>query len=469
MPDSPSEFTDRGSSASINAALRGRVFRLALPALGEQFLNLCVGLFDVFLAGRVSHTVGETGLTTAAVGVAAYQSWLATLLFALIGTGTTALVARSWGAGDREQANRFTNRSIMLALLFGLVIYGLLYAVSPWYATLQKMEGRSHEIVVHYLRTDACGHVLYGCCLIGAAALRGIGDMRTSLLILGAVNLLNIAVSTSLVFGVGPIEPWGLEGVVAGTVVARLTGGLLMLAVLARGRSGLRLRRSLLVPHADDIRRILRIGAPHAADGAIMWTGQSLFVMIIARLGDADAGKAYFAAHMIGMEVEALTYLPATAWGYAAASLIGQSLGAGDFDRARRVGHEAARQASLIALAGALVYLFAAPLIFAVMTTEPAVREIGVPALRFLSWYQVPLALLIVYLYALRGAGDTRSPLIVNALGIFCVRLPLGYLFGIVLDGGLIGAWTGMCLDVVIRAAVSYGLYLRGRWMETKV
>ena len=189
---------------------------------------------------------------------------------------------------------------------------------------------------------------------------------------------------------------------------------------------------------------------------------------VIANLGTA-ADKSYVAAHIIGMEVEALTYLPATAWGYAAATLIGQSLGAGEIPKALRYGHVAAQQISVFAAIAACAYLAGAPLIYEVMTTEPDVRAIGVSAFRFLSWYQVPLALLIVYIYSLRGSGDTRSPLFINVLGIFCVRLPLGYLFGIVLNGGLIGAWTGMCLDVVVRAGLSAFLYVRGKWAETVV
>lgn len=455
------------SPTPFDRELRRRVLTLALPALGEQLLNFCVGLFDVFLAGRVNHD-GEVGLTTTAVGFAAYQSWLATLLFALVGTGTTALVARSWGAGNREEANRFANASLLLAGVMGIFIYAFLYTCGPWFAELQQLTGASYDVAVHYLRMDARGELMYGFCLIGAAALRGAGDMRTPLSVLTVVNLLHLAVSCSLVFGVGPIEPWGLNGIVAGTVTARISGGLLMLAMFARGASGLRLQWQWLVPHASDAWRIVRIGAPHAVDGALTWTGQILFMKVIANLG-AATNKAFVAAHIIGMEVEALTYLPATAWGYAAATLIGQSLGAGEIPKAMRYGHVAARQISLFAVIAACAYLIGAPLIYELMTTEADVRAIGTPALRFLSWYQVPLAVLIVYIYSLRGSGDTRSPLFINLLGIFGVRLPLGYLFGIVLDGGLIGAWTGMCLDVVVRAGLSAFLYVRGKWAETRV
>lgn len=448
---------------------RRRVWSLALPALGEQLLNFCVGLYDTFLAGQVSGGDHEIGVYTTTVGIAAYISWLASLMFSLVGTGTTALVARSWGAGDSEQANRFAGRSITLAAPLGLIVCAVLFFLAPVYAQLQKMQGESLAIAVAYIRAEAFGHVFFGFCLIGAAALRGAGNMRTSLFVLGCVNVLNILISTMLVFGVGPIESWGVNGIVAATVAARTCGGLIMLAVLWRGVSGLQLRLRHMLPHADDIRRILRIGVPAALDGALMWSGQSAFLAVIARLGGGSAEKAFTAAHMIGMEAEALTYLPATAWGYAAASLVGQSLGAGDAAEGRRLGNEAARQAVFVAMFGACTYLFGADLIYGVMTKESAVREIGAPALRFLSWYQIALAVLVVYIFALRGAGATRMVLWLNVVGVICIRLPVAWLMGIVLDLGLIGAWSGMCADVVARAVIAWILFRRGGWARTVV
>lgn len=457
------------SAAPSRGEIRSRVLALAVPALGEQLLNFCVSLFDTFLAGHVTTAGHEVGVYTTTVGIAAYVSWLATLVFSLVGTGTTALVARARGAGDFEQANRFANRSITLAGGLGLIVYLVLTLLAPLYGRMQGMEGESLRVVVRFLRTDAFGQVFFCYCLIGSAALRGAGDMRTPMYVLAFVNVLNVILSSTLVFGLGPVEPWGIDGIVTGTVTARICGGLLMLIVLGNGVHALKLRRNYLVPHADDIRRILRIGIPAAFDGILMWCGQWTFLMIVSRLGSGALEKAYTAAHVIGMESEALTYLPATAWGYAAASLVGQSLGAGDPLRARRFGNEAARHCIFVALVGALVYLCGAQYVYGVMTKEVAVREIGVPALRFLSWYQIPLAVMVVYVHTLRGAGDTRAVMWINIAGIFGIRLPVAYLLGIVYPGGLIGAWSGMCLDVVFRMIAAMVYFRRGKWSRTVV
>jgi putative MATE family efflux protein len=469
MPDPTTESAGGDEAAQARSKLRLSVLTLALPALGEQLLNFCVSLFDTYLAGQVSTAAHEVGIYTTTVGIAGYISWLATLIFSLVGTGTTALVARARGGGDLEGANRFANRSLTLAGGLGLVVFALLIVLAPIYARMQQLQGESHRVAVAFLRADAFGQVFFCYCLIGSAALRGMGDMCTPMIVLGVVNILNICLSSSLVFGLGPIAPMGIDGIVTGTVAARICGGLLMLGVLGRGVSGLKLRIGYLIPHAQDVHRIVKIGLPAAVDGILMWFGQSLFLMIIARLGGGTQESAFTAAHMIGMEAEALTYLPATAWGYAAASLVGQSLGAGDPIRARRLGNEAARQCILVAIVGAVVYLVGAQWIYAVMTRETAVREIGIPALRFLSWYQIPLAVMIVYIHAIRGAGDTRTVMFINIVGIMGIRLPVGYVFGIACSGGLIGAWSGMCLDVSFRMLVAMLYYRSGRWAQAKV
>ncbi|NOX54897.1 MAG: MATE family efflux transporter [Planctomycetes bacterium] len=449
------------------------VFWLALPVLGEQFLNFCVGFYDTFLSGRIGPAA------TAAIGLAAYVSWLAGMLFGLVGTGTTALVARHWGAGEFEAANRATNCSIALAVAFSGLVYGVIYTAAPGIAWLLDMDEPTRQIVVRYLRIDGVGHLFTSVSLVGAAALRGAGDMRSPLIILGTVSVLNAAVSTVLVFGVGPwpslgiettwLRPLGIDGIVLGTVIARCIGGLLMLGALARGLSGLRLTRDEFTVRSTMAARILRIGTPAALDGLLMWCGHFLFLMVIANLGRGRFDSVPFAAHIVGIQVEAITYLPAVAWGYAAATMVGQSLGAGRPDRAVRAGHAAALQCGLLAVGISLLFYFGADRIYSIMHQAPEVQAVGAPAFRFLAWFQVPLVFSIVYVYALRGAGDTRFPMLVTALGVYGVRLPGAWWCGIVLHGGLLGAWIGMVADVCVRALLVFVRFMKGRWQAIEV
>lgn len=440
-----------------------RVLALALPVLIQQLLLYGVGLCDTFLAGRIDSTA------TSAVGLAVYVGWLASLMFAMAVTGAAALMARHWGAGERSQANEIFNQSLALAACLGIAVFAVLYTAAPSIAGLQEMTGETGTRVVRYLRIDAFGHLFTSVTVAGAAALRSTGDMRSPMLIMGFVNVLNATISTALVYGIGPFPQLGVDGIVAGTVIARSCGAAITLAVFIRGLSGLRLDARFLLPRPGVVRRILRIGLPAGADGAFTLTAYFVFMMIIARLATGARGQATYAAHVIGIQIEALTYLPAVAWGTAAATLIGHALGRRDFDMARRVGHIAAFQCSLLACGASLTYYFGAGPIYRIMHTDELVRQIGVPALRFLAFFQISLVLQIVYVHALSGAGDTRSPMLFTLFSMFLVRLPLAYVCGILLHGGLIGAWIGMGSDVTLRAVLALTRYARGAWLDIKV
>ncbi len=436
---------------------------LALPVLTEQLLNTFVGLFDTYLAGRISPAA------TSAIGLASYVDWLGGMLFMLVATGTTALVSRYTGGGDQPQANRFANESLTLAALLGSGVAITMFALAPLLARYCHMTGDAFGMTVEYLRIDALGYIVSGITFVGCAALRGVGNMRTPMLIFGVINVANVIASMTFVYGFGPCPALGVQGIVLGTITARVVGALLTTAVFVGGRSGLHLRRHELLPSRRNAYRILRIGLPAGVDGAVMWSGHFLFLALIARLASDPLGQAYFAAHIVAVRVEAFSYLPAVAWSAATATMIGQALGAGLPQRARRVGHEGVIQSVTLNLAVAIFFFFGAKTVFEVMSADALVREVGVGPFRYLALMQPFMVASIVYVGGLRGAGDTRFPLLISLVGTVLLRVPVGYVFGIMLNGGLLGAWVGMFADNLWRAAAAYARFVRGRWLHAKV
>ena len=446
----------------LTGSLRRTVFVFALPVLCEQFLIFLVGFVDTYLSGRISAEA------TSATGLSAYVGWLASMLFGLIGAGTTALVARHWGAREFDRANEIMNRSLVLGTIMGLATGVVIYWSAAPFASLLGMKGETYGITVDYLQLASIGHLASAVTLVGTASLRGAGDMRTPMFVLGTVCIVNVILSTLLVYGPGPIPSCGVSGIVFGTVVARYVGLILTLVVFIRGKSGLKWNLSQMRFERTSTGRILRIGVPAALDGAATWAGQFAFLMIIARLNQS-AGNFEFAAHMVGIRVEGITYLPAVAWGLAASTLVGQSLGAKQPERAVRGGYEAVIQCCVPVLAISLLFYYLAPQIFSLMHQHEDVRKIGVPAFRMLSFFQIPLIVSIVFVLALRGAGDTKVPMWINVGCVVLVRVPLAYLFGIVLEGGLIGAWIGMCVDVSLRGLLFFVRFRRRKWTEIVV
>ena len=447
---------------------------LALPTLLQQLLTFCVGMFDTWLSGQID------AAATSSIGVAAYLGWLASMLVNTVGIGTTAMVARHCGARQPDDANRVMHTALILGQIISLTMVVALFMLAPVFVRSFQMTGRTAEVALNYLRMDAFGHALTGVALIGAAALRGAGDMKRPMLVLSLINVFNIVTSLACVYGVGPEQGWycpvlvvstmGVYGIAAGTMSARLLGGLLMLFVLWRGSGSIRLNWSRLKFDGVIFRRLLKLGSFAGADSLIHWSGQFAFILIIRQvIVEGVSTDTVFAAHVVGVQVEAITYLPAIAWGQAAATVIGQCLGARKLRRAFHAGLVAVTQCGLLACAVGLTFYFGADMIYRVMHTDSLVGEVGVPAFRTMAWFQIPLVVFLVFRFSLQGAGDTRFPMLTTILGIGACRLPAAWLGGVVWRYGLIGAWSGMFIDLTFRATMMTTRYLRRKWLRTRV
>lgn len=447
----------------VEGPIRSHIFRLAMPVLAEQVLLAMVAWCDIYFAGTLSPAA------TAAVGFGAYVGWLASMLMGLVATGATALVARHVGAADRDTANLFANQAIAVAACLGIVSSTLFWCIAPLFSVMQGLHPDTARLTTIYLRIDACTYVLSSIGLAASASLRGAGDMRTPLYVMGTVNVVNVAMTALLTHGAGPIPGLGVVGIALGTAIGRVVGAAFILTVLVRGRSGLRLVPGALRPRRSPVHRLLRIGIPAAADSAVLWSGHFVFLLIIAASSAGALQTATLAAHYIAIRVESLSYLPAMAWALSAATMVGQALGAGKPARASRCGYEAAAQCAILLTVIGAVYLLCADLFFSLMTSDPLVRDIGAPVLRLIAFAQPGVAALIVLQGALRGAGDTRFPMLITIVGMMLLRLPLAYAGMHLLGWGLLGAWLGMFADLNIRGLLATWRFATGHWKRIRV
>ncbi|QDU79262.1 Multidrug resistance protein NorM [Polystyrenella longa] len=447
----------------VTAPLRSTLFYLSLPVLFEQLLNFGVGFVDTWLSGQLS------AAATSAIGFGSYVGWLAWMLFSIVSVGTTALVSRAWGARKQEEAREITNSALALSLVSGVIIGVVIILIARPISMALNHSPEALEATVNYIRGIALCFPAFCFITVSSAALRGAGFMQTPMWVMVIVNILNVIFSPSLVFGWGPFPALGINGIIIGTVLAEYFGALFMFLIFWKGRGTLQLRFSEWQVMGDIPRRIVRIGLPAVWDGIFTWVGQYIFLFIISQLAMGDIGTAIFAAHIIGVKLEGISYLTATAWGQAAATMVGQSLGADKIERARQAGHEAALQCCLPVLMTSFLFYLGSEEIYQWMHEDPLVVQAGAGAFKVLAWFQIPLVTSIIYVCALRGAGETRRPFWINMLGIFGVRIPLAWLLGIYYDGGLIGAWIGMCVDTAFRALLIWAYYVWGPWDRTEV
>jgi putative MATE family efflux protein len=313
----------------------------------------------------------------------------------------------------------------------------------------------------------------------GIACLVGAGDTRTGLWVTMGVALVNLPLAWSFCLGWGPFPAWGFVGIAVGTAISQTLGGLAVLWVLARGRFGLCLKPWLLWPNPRLLRRLLRISIPAGLDSLSTVLGQLWFLSIINRLGNVASS-----AHGIALGWEAMGFLSGNAFGTAAMTLVGQNLGAGRPERASRSGWVAfALGCGVMSFMGLLFFTFARSM-FRLFCPHPAEQPIiteGVPVLQLVAFAMPLLACMIIFTAALRGAGDTRVPVLFTWTGFLAVRIPLAYFLALPevdlgflgkwpgYDRGLFGAWMAMFADLTVRGMFFLWRFAGGAWQRARV
>ncbi len=422
---------------------------------------MLVGFSDTVLAG---HYLTESHL--AAMTVIAYTLWMLTNLFTFVSIGAVAMTARFVGAGDWPTANRVTNQSFVLGAMLALLFTAAGLLLGDRLAGLLQLEGTPAVLATRYLRVLVPMLPMMMLESVGIGCLRGAGDMFTGLATMVLVNVVNIAVAWSLLLGIGTLPEMGWDALPVGTACGHMMGGLIPLAVLLRGRAGLQIRRRLLRPDWELMRRILRVGVPGGIDVMSVVGCQLVFIAIVNRLGTVAA-----AAHGVAIRIESLAYLPGYAFQVAAATLVGQYLWARDFRRASRsVLTACATSGSMLLVGGLVLYVGSRQLVSLFLNAEQTdVAAIAPSLLRIVSLAMVPLAITQVLTGALRGAGDTRWPLAFTFIGFAGVRIPAAYVLSHTWGWGVQGAWYALVADVLVRLQLVSYRFLHGGWKKIEV
>ncbi|MDQ7793281.1 MAG: MATE family efflux transporter [bacterium] len=439
--------------------VRPGIVRLAWPVFAEMSLQTITQVVDLVMVGRLG------AVAVAAVGLSFQPLWLATGVFMGLAAGTTAVVARSVGAGDPGPAGRAAHQSFLLAVALALLVGS---AVLAGAATLLRLMGAEPAVVAagsSYVRLLVPGMVALMCGQVVTGALRGAGDTRTPLKISALVNLLNIGGNWVLIFGHLGFPALGLAGAAVATSLARAGGLVLLLAACFRSNAAVPFpRRGFFRPEPATMARVVRVGLPAALERITNSLGMVLYARVVAGLGTVA-----FAAHAIALNVESLSYMPGIALSVAASALVGQELGARRPDRAIACGWECLRLALTVMGGMGLIFLLLPGPLVRLYTADPGIVTLGVIALRVVAFAQIPEATGFVLGGALRGAGDTLTVLRITLIGVWGVRLISAYLFVPVLGLGILGAWLAMSLDWLVRAAYLAAHFRAGRWREIEV
>ena len=437
-----------------------RIWALAWPTLVYSMLELSLGVAD-FLMVR-----GLGSEATAAIGLNRQVTFLLESAALAVATGVITLVSQGVGAGNREQVDGAVRQSFRLVVLLGVPTTLVGYLASrPLLVALQA----SSETLAHgvpYLHIYFLGTLFLWASLVAAAVFRGTGDTLTPLKLAAGVSVLNIGLNYVFVFGVGAVPAYGVAGAAIGTVAARAVGAAIYLVLLVRGTPHARLR---LLPLGVDwglVRRILRIGWPPAL-AAIARNGAR--VVYLALLGLVPLGASLHAAVGVGLQVRLVSVLPALAFQVAAATLVGQAVGARRYDLAHAVGQRTVLLLALI-MAGvvAATFLFAEPLA-ALFIVDPEVAALGATVLRWFAVAQFFSSLSIGTQGALTGAGDTKPIFRYTVVTQWGVLLAVTAGLLILADWAPEGALLAWVAAPVLQLVLMQRLFRSGRWRKLRV
>jgi putative MATE family efflux protein len=444
----------RGSHQDFTEGPLGRsIFLLSVPMVLETVMESVFALVDVFFVGRLGpDAVATVGLT---------ESML-TLIYAVamgLSIGATALVSRRIGEKDPEQAARTAVQAVGLGVLLGVPISvaGAVFARpllglmggSPWVlehgvAYAQVMLGSMTSVVLLFLIN---------------AIFRGAGDAAIAMRVLWLANILNIILAPCFIFGWGPFPEMGVTGAAVGTALGRTAGVVYQLYRLGQGSGHLRVRREHVRLELKTMLAMLRLSGLGMFQAFVATTSWLVLARIVAVFGSAAT-----AGFTIAMRLILFALLPSWGLGNAAATLVGQSLGAKKPERGEKAVWTAARYNVIFLGSVGVLFIAAATPIIAAFTKDPASAAYGVTCLRIVSAGFIFYAFGMVLEQAFNGAGDTMTPTLVN-LGCFWVlELPLAWVLAGPVGMGPTGAFFSITASYCVLAVVSVLLFRRGHW-----
>jgi len=444
----------RGSSLDYTTAPIGRaIFMLAVPMMLEMVMESIFAVADIFWVARLgADAVATVGLT---------ESML-TLIYTVamgVSIGAMALVARRVGERDMDAAARAAVHAIALGVFISLLIgiVGARYA-----SDLLALMGASPAVIAQgstFTRIMLGGNVTVVLLFVINAVFRGAGDAAIAMRVLWFGNAINIVLGPLFIFGVGPFPELGVTGAAVATNIGRGTAVAYQLLTLARGRGRITLSRRQIGLDLRTMLSLLRLSGSAAFQVLIGMASYVGLVRIVATFGSTA-----LAGYTIAIRLIIFALLPSWGISNAAATMVGQNLGARKPERAERAVWQSAFYNMLFLGSVGVVFLAFAPQIIALFSGDPAVHRYGVAGLRIVSAGFLFYAYGMVLTQSFNGAGDTWTPTVINLFVFWLFEIPLGYVLATRTGLGPLGVFTALAVSYSVLAVVSAIVFRRGKW-----
>ena len=442
------------TTAPINRA----VVMLAIPMVMEMIMESIFAVVDVFWVAHLgANAVATVGLT---------ESMLTIVYTVAMGTGigAMALVARRVGEKNMDDAARTAVQAIALGVILAAVIGVIGGTQAP---RLLRLMGASNEVVDtgwKFTTVMLGGNATVFLLFLINACFRGAGDAAIAMRVLCLGNILNIVLGPCFIFGLGPFPQLGVTGAAVATNIGRGTAVLFQVLTLARGKSRIQITRAHLGLDFRVMASVLRLSG---ATTLQIFINTSSYIGIVRLI--STFGSAALAGYTIGIRLIIFALLPSWGLANAAATLVGQNLGAKHPDRAEQSVWQACRYNMLFLGSISVIFILGANPIVAFFSTEPAVHDYAVACLRIVSAGFIFFAVGMVITQSFNGAGDTWTPTVINLFIFWVFEIPLAYVLAHYTTLGPHGVFAALGIAFSTLAVVSGIIFRRGTWKQTKV
>lgn len=444
-----------------SGSIRRSVFLLAIPMILEMGMESVFAVVDLYFVGRLPdsrHNIHTVGLTESVLS----------LVYALaigISMAATAMVARRIGEKDPRAAAHAAMQSLWLSLAITVVISITGIILAPDILRWMGAEAETIVLGAPYTRLMMGGSIVIMLLFLINGIFRGAGDASMAMKSLWIANIANIILCPLLILGWGPFPALGLFGAALATTIGRGIGVCYQVYHLFGGKGIVKLKTANWRPDFTIIGSLLKVATP----GTMQFIIGSCSWIFLARLVAETGHSAASAGYQTAIRILIFFLLPAWGMANAAATLVGQNLGAGHPDRAEKSVKTAALYNTIFMAAVMLFFLAAADVIVGFFTTEADVKRIGVQALRIMSAGYIFYGIGMVMANAFNGAGDTKTPTWINLFGFWLFQIPLAYLLAKTLEMGPLGVFIAIPVAETAITIAAWLLFRRGRWKTVAI
>ena len=435
------------------------ILLLAVPMILELSLESIFALVDMYFVGKLGQN---------AIAVVGYTESMITMVYSLsigLSTAATAIIARRVGEKEMSGASRAAIQALLISLIISAVIsvFGYLYAEK-----MLAFMGATQEVIAEglgFTRIMFGFNIVIVLLFLINGIFRGAGNAALAMKSLWIASIFNIILDPLLIYGIGTWHCWGLEGAAIATCIGRGTGVVYQMYHLFYGSGIIKIKWSDVVPDFTIIKTMVSLAWPATFQFIIASGSWIVLTRLVADAGGTEASAGY----QIAIRNVVFFILPAWGLSNAAATLVGQNLGAGQPQRAEKSVMLATKYNAIFMTMVSIIFIFLSPQIISFFTDQEEVQKIGVSALQIIGSGFVFYGIGMVMIQSLNGAGDTRTPTWINFIGFWLFQIPLAYYFVTFTDWGLNALFAAIPIAETEIAIIAFIIFRKGKWKKVKV